>query len=117
MQTQQGELTAGRFSAANQPEAFSKPGSRHGGTMKLLCPHCQSTAKVRSSKALTPLYRELRLQCTDIDCGGTYVASVTIDRMIVPSQKPNPRVRLKIGQPRPTTPANENAPAEAAAGH
>ena len=115
MQTQQGELSAGRFSAANQPGAFRTPGSRHGGTMKILCPNCQSVAKVRSSKALTPLYRELRLQCTDIDCGGTYVASVTIDRMIVPSQKPNPRIRLKVGQPRPTAPANDDAPPAAAA--
>lgn len=115
MQTQQGETTAGRFSAANQPEAFSKPRSRHGGTMKILCPHCQSMATVRSSKSLTPLYRELRLQCSDVDCGGTYVASVTIDRMIVPSQKPNPRVRLKVGQPRPNKPANDDAPTDASA--
>ena len=115
MQTQQGELSGGRFSAANQPQSFSKPRSRHGGSKKLCCPHCRADAVVRSSKDLTPLYRELRLQCTDVDCGGTYVASFTIDRMIVPSQKPNPRVRLKVGQPRPTMPANDDAPPEVAA--
>lgn len=114
MQTQQDENTAGRFSATNQPEVFGKPRSRHGGTMKIRCPHCRAVAAVRSSKDLTPLYRELRLQCTDIECGGTYVASVTIDRMIVPSQKPNPRVRLKVGQPRTTPAANDDTPAETA---
>ena len=115
MQTQQGEMSSGRFSANNQPEVFNKPRSRHGGTMKIRCPNCRAVATVRSSKDLTPLYRELRLQCTDMECGGTYVGSFTIDRMIVPSQKPNARVRLKVGQPRPTTPANDDTPGDATA--
>lgn len=115
MQTQQDENTAGRFSATNQPEAFGKTRSRHGGSMKIRCPHCRAVAAVRSSKDLTPVFRELRLQCTDIDCGGTYVASLTIDRMIVASQKPNPRVKLKIGHPRPVSPANDDLAPDAAA--
>lgn len=116
MHTQQGELSAGRFSADYQPTAFSKPRSRHGGTMKLRCPHCRAVAAVRTSKELTPVFRELRLQCTDLDCGATYVASVTIDRMIVSSQKPNPRIRLRQGHAPTPVAANDDvggAPHEA----
>ena len=45
-----------------------------------------------------------------LECGHTFVASLTIDRTIVQSAKPNPRVRLPIGQPRPTHPANDDTP-------
>lgn len=108
MHSQQAEATSTRFSAANQPAAFAKPRSRHGGTLRTVCPHCQTLAKVRSSKQLTPLFKELRFQCQDLDCGHTFVASLNIDRTIVPSQKPNPRIKLKVGQPRTTLPANDD---------
>lgn len=67
---------------------------------------------MRSSKTLTPLYRELRFQCTNVEgddpCGHTFIASFEITRTIVPSARPNPRIRLPQGMPRPTTPANDD---------
>jgi hypothetical protein len=115
MLTQQSTPPSGRFSAAHQPEVFKKPRSRHGGTLRTRCPHCQQLANVRSSKELTPTYKELRFQCSNTDCGHTFVASFTIERTIVPSACPNPRIKLKMGQPRPTKPANDDEPASAEA--
>ena len=114
MHTQKGELSAGRFSSDNQPSSFAKPRSRHGGSMKIRCPHCQAVAAIRTSRPWTPVFREIRLQCTDVDCGATYVASLTIDRMLVSSQKPNPRVRIPQGYAVPR-PANDDTQQEAAA--
>jgi hypothetical protein len=108
MHSQQAEPKSSRFSGTNQPAAFAKPRSRHGGTLRTICPHCQALAKVRSSKQLTPLFKELRFQCQDLECGHTFVASLNIDRTIVPSLKPNPRIKLKVGLPRPTLPANDD---------
>ena len=108
MHSQQAEPTSSRFSATNQPAAFAKPRSRHGGTLRTVCPHCQTLAKVRSSKQLTPLFKELRFQCQDLECGHTFVASLNIDRTIVPSLKPNPRIKLKVGLPRVVEPANDD---------
>lgn len=98
----------GRFSSDYQPEIFKEPGRRFGSHIQTKCPHCRAPAKVRSSKELTPLFKELRLQCTDLECGHTFVASLTIDRTIAPSARPNPSIRLPIGHPRPTTPANDD---------
>lgn len=106
MLTQETEAPSTRFSATNQPAAFLTR-KRHGGTLRVTCPHCNSIAKARSSKQLTPLFKELRYQCLDLECGHTFVASLNIERSIVPSMKPNPRIRLKVGLPVATTPAND----------
>lgn len=53
--------------------------------------------KVRDSEQLTPLCREIRYQCTELECSGSYVADLTITRMIAPSNRPNPRIKLPIG--------------------
>ncbi len=101
------ESASTRFSSSRQP-AFGADRPRHGGTLRCLCPHCEALAKVRDSVRLTPLVKELRYQCSNLECGHTFVATLSIERTIVQSAKPNPRIKLPIGQPRPRTPANEN---------
>ncbi len=64
---------------------------------RVQCPHCRAPLKVRDSESLTPLCREIRYQCSNLECGGTYVADLTISRMIAPSQLPNPRIKLPVG--------------------
>lgn len=113
------EPASSRFSSVHQP-AFGRDRPRHGGTLRTVCPHCGSLAKVRSSKALTPLYKELRFQCSNVDgdeaCGGSFIASFEITRMIVQSARPNPRIRIPVGLPRPATPANDDGAPIAANG-
>ena len=77
---------------------------RGGGPMRVRCPHCGTLAKARSSETITPLYRELRFQCTNVDgdefCGATFMAVLEIRRMIVQSARPNPRIKLPVAAPR-----------------
>tara|TARA_R110002167_G_scaffold12963_4_gene54852 strand:- start:1678 stop:2079 length:402 start_codon:yes stop_codon:yes gene_type:complete len=94
-----------RFSSSRQPD-FGPGKTRHGGTLRTHCPHCNSLAKVRDSVRLTALVKELRYQCSDLECGHTFVATLSIERTIVPSAKPNPRIRLAMGQARPRTPVD-----------
>lgn len=78
---------------------------RGGGAVRVHCPHCGTLAKARSSEAITPLFRDLRFQCQNVDgddfCGATFVAALEIRRMIVQSARPNPRIKLPVAQPRP----------------
>lgn len=71
------------------------------------CPHCQSKTIVRDSQEVTLSVRELRLVCTDEDCGFSCVAQLSLVRQIRPSATPNPEVRLPFGAWSPK-PANEN---------
>ena len=77
---------------------------RGGGAIRVHCPHCESLAKVRTTREVTALYRELRFQCMNVGgdepCGHTFVASLVIERTIVASARPNPRIRLPIAAPR-----------------
>lgn len=95
-----------RFSSSHQP-AFGPKRPRHGGTLRCLCPHCDAQAAVRSSERLTLLVKELRYQCSNLECGHTFLATLTIERTIVQSARPRPSVKLPIGQPRPRAPAND----------
>lgn len=86
------------------------------------CPHCGARALVRTSEAVTDLVRDVRLRCTNDDCGHIFVAQLSIVRTIVPSIRPNPAVLLPIANPnlvalRPKpanddtrTPANDTDP-------
>lgn len=90
------------------------------------CPHCRSRALVRTSEPITLLVRDVRLRCTNDDCGHTFVAQLMIVRTIVPSLRPDPTVRLPIAnpnlvaRPRPANdveplPQNDNEPVPDAA--
>ncbi|WP_417159551.1 ogr/Delta-like zinc finger family protein [Streptomyces cyaneofuscatus] len=65
-------------------------------TISICCPHCDSRAIARTSKALTSTMREIRYACVDPECGHTYVATLEIVRTLSPSAKPNPSVILPI---------------------
>jgi len=78
------------------------------------CPHCKSAARVRSSKHVTALVRQLYLRCTNDDCGHVFGADITITHTISPSARPDPEVHLRQSAPR--RPVNDNpgsAPAPA----
>lgn len=99
-----------RFSSTRQP-TFGPKRPRHGGTMRCLCPHCDGLAKVRDSVRITALVKELRYQCSNLECGHTFVATLSINRTIVQSAVPRQSIKLPIGQPRPRTPANDDGKA------
>lgn len=77
------------------------------------CPHCKNDARVRSSRALTPTYRQLYLQCGNVTCGHTFAAELTITHTISPSACPDPTIELRQAPPRRRA-ANDNVVANAA---
>ena len=82
--------------------------------MTVKCPHCRWGLQLRTSRQLTPTFKELRFQCVNLDCSGSYVASLTIDRTIQPSASPNPSIKLPTAPPRHLEPANDVGPEEEA---
>lgn len=113
----------GRLSSAFGSLGRGQAGRFSGGSaVKVNCPHCGALAKSRTSKVITPLFKELRFQCSNVDgddfCGHTFVASLVIERTVVQSARPNPRIRLPISAPRTRRdyngrplPANDVGPA------
>jgi DNA-directed RNA polymerase subunit RPC12/RpoP len=75
----------------------------------IACPHCASKAIVRDSTEITPMVRELRLSCTNEDCGHTFVSQLSVIRTIRPSATPKEGVRLPFGAWSPK-PANDDHP-------
>ena len=70
------------------------------GRQETKCPHCGGGAKLRSSEAITPLYRVMYFQCRDLTCGHTYRAEMNILETLVPSARPNPAIKLPVKQHR-----------------
>ena len=64
--------------------------------VRMKCPHCEQPAVTRTSKTLTSLLREIYYQCTNMFCGASFMANLEIVRAIIPSQTPNPEVRLPM---------------------
>lgn len=64
--------------------------------ISVACPHCRSRARARTSREETPLVREARFQCSNVECGHTFVVKLEITSTIAPSQMPNPDIILPI---------------------
>lgn len=65
------------------------------------CPHCTGPAKIRSSRAVSPTYREVTLKCDgDPECGWAGVASFIIERTTRESGIPRRGVSLPLTAPR-----------------
>lgn len=75
----------------------------------IACPHCHARSIVRDSQEITDLVRELRMTCTNDDCGHTFVAQLSVIRTIRPPIAANPAVRLPFGNWR-RPPANDDHP-------
>ncbi|MGB1763782.1 ogr/Delta-like zinc finger family protein [Alloalcanivorax xenomutans] len=56
------------------------------------CPHCRANAWARTSRELSPLLREIYYQCSDVECGHTWVATLEASRTLSPSAKANPAI-------------------------
>lgn len=74
--------------------------------MRFTCPHCQSKARIRSSRKITPLSYDYYVQCDNVECGFTFQVMAHIQREISPSSIPNPDIILpgKVVEPLPCGP-------------
>lgn len=66
--------------------------------VSIRCPHCNSFAASRSSRQMSVTLREINYQCTNLQCGHTYVANLEVVRTLSPSAMPNHAIRLPISE-------------------
>jgi len=85
------------------------------------CPHCDAKSIVRTSNDVTNMVREIRLECTNDDCGHTFVSQLSVIRTIRPSMMPREGVRLPFANPNlvgpDSKPANDDEPQHANENH
>lgn len=65
-------------------------------TYRLVCPHCASRMRIRTSEGIHPLMRVAYLQCTQEPCGWTARAEFTITHEMSASGVPNPAVNIPV---------------------
>jgi len=66
--------------------------------MRLKCPHCGSSARIRTSRSYSKLTRIAFCQCDNVACGHTFKASIEIFLTISPSAFPDPLVAAELKQ-------------------
>lgn len=64
----------------------------------MCCPHCKSTASVRTSTQLSPLYREATYVCRNSHCGHVFVVGLEAVRTLSPSAMPDPDVDIPLSR-------------------
>ncbi len=72
----------------------------HQARIGIACPHCGGPTKVRTSRGITPTYRQQELYCKDIDCSFVFGVELSITHAIRPSFRPNPAVELRMAPSR-----------------
>ena len=60
--------------------------------MRMKCPHCGNWAAARSTEDVTATSRKAWLQCSNMECGHTFTAALTVLETLSPSAIPNPAV-------------------------
>ncbi|WP_081502550.1 ogr/Delta-like zinc finger family protein [Pseudomonas sp. GM84] len=63
-------------------------------TYKLVCPHCESRMRIRTSEGRHIFLRIAYLQCTNEACGWSVRAEFEMTHELSPSGMPNPQVHL-----------------------
>jgi len=78
--------------------------------MRTPCPHCGKPGRIRSSRPVTPLYSQVRFECSNRECGHVWLAGLGVLHTLYPSASPNPEVHI------PFFTGNNASPAKTAAG-
>ena len=68
---------------------------RYEGTRRP-CPMCEAQAEIRTSQHVTKTLFETVYQCTNVECGCTFVVSAEIVRLLNPGATPNPAVSIPL---------------------
>lgn len=87
------------------PQKIQRPVRPVTARFSIQCPHCDGTAKIRTSQQVTRLVRNLHAQCQDVECGHTFGVQLQVTHTISPSARPRDGVDLRIAPPRA---ANQN---------
>lgn len=72
--------------------------------VRIRCPHCDAPAKIRTSRAMSKISREVYYHCTNsIYCGFVWHGLISAVRTIRPSLTPNPDVHIPLSDKAPTS--------------
>ncbi|QIL83602.1 ogr/Delta-like zinc finger family protein [Diaphorobacter sp. HDW4A] len=63
---------------------------------RMACAHCKASAEIRTSAMLTVTMRETIYQCTNVECGHTFVVASEVVRTLCPSATPDPTVNIPL---------------------
>ena len=91
---------------------MSRPDDHGADKERLKCPHCASHLATRTSRSVTPTFKQKVLQCSNAECGASFGYAAEITHQISPSACPNPDVQIRTSSPRAKrAPANDDSPA------
>lgn len=82
-----------------------------GSRTTIGCPHCKSVLKIRSSRQISTILRQIVFACQSDDCCATFGGDLTLTHMISPGAKPDPAVKMRTTPPRRRA-ANDDQPAD-----
>ena len=68
---------------------------RYEGT-RFPCPHCKASSEIRTGRMVSATMRESIYQCTNVECGCTFVVVSEINRLLNPGGTPNPKVNIPL---------------------
>lgn len=66
-------------------------------SLHALCPHCDTPGAVRTSRQLTPTYKQFYFACRNESCGHSWLAELTVVHSITPSARPRAGLHLRMG--------------------
>lgn len=93
-----------------QQTELSRAQQPHQARLGVPCPNCHGRARIRTSRGLTPCFRQLYFACLDPECGLTFGGCLEITHIISPSARPNPALQLPSSPPRHRAPAPVEVP-------
>ena len=68
---------------------------RYEGT-RWPCPHCKASSEIRTSYMVSDTMRESFYQCTNVECGATFVVTGEVTRQLNTGAVPNPKVNIPL---------------------
>ena len=68
---------------------------RYEGT-RFPCPHCKASSEIRTSRMVSATMRESIYQCTNGECGHTFIVDAEASRTLSPSATPDPTVNMPL---------------------
>ena len=80
----------------NEEKKAAQENAKELSKLRFDCPHCGSYMRIRSSRTLLKIYREMYFYCSnEWECGFRCDGDLTLKHTLAPSRCPNPEVGLE----------------------
>ncbi|WP_137681150.1 ogr/Delta-like zinc finger family protein [Aurantiacibacter suaedae] len=92
---------AASIPAKDERREDRRPVRSYSKTPAVKCPVCGQRGLCRSSEEISPTYRRLYYVCSNIECGMTWQASLSFERVISPSGVGDEFRPMQVDQAKP----------------